>query len=640
MCGLAGALDASLSTGEDELCSVVEAMAACLVHRGPDDQGSWVDASAGIGLGFRRLSIQDLSQAGHQPMTSASGRFVLVFNGEIYDQRRHRQQLEGEGVRFRGTSDTEVLLEAFEAWGIETTLRRVAGMFALAVWERADRRLTLARDRFGEKPLYWGWAGRSLIFASELNALRAHPGFTPTIDRGALATFMQLGYVSGPRSIFEGVERLPAETSLTFQVGDVRPTLRPYWAPADVATAAVASSRARTMAEAVDALDSLLAEVVPSRLEADVPLGAFLSGGIDSSVVVAYAQEARDTPLRTFTMGFDDERFDETDDARAVAKHLGTDHTEVTVTGKDALAVVDRLPTIYDEPFADPSQIPTFLMCRLAREEVTVALSGDGGDELFLGYDRYRWSRDAWRFLRMLPAPVRHTAARGLAAVRPGSRLGRTNVKGRPLAQTSERLGRLLAADGAGSDYRALMSHWSDPRALVGVDPADEWAGIGTGTTFPELAAIVDTSAYLPDDILVKVDRAAMACSLETRAPLLDERLFELAWSFPVDARLDGRVGKRVLREALYRKVPRALVDRPKRGFGVPLASWLRGPLKGWGEDLLSDEQLRRDGLLDPSLVRRAWHEHQVGIANHEYRLWDVLMFQAWRSRTAPQDRP
>ncbi|RPI09864.1 MAG: asparagine synthase (glutamine-hydrolyzing), partial [Actinobacteria bacterium] len=487
---------------------------------------------------------------------------------------------------------------------------------------------TLARDRFGEKPLYWGWAGRTLVFGSEVRALRAHPAFSGTIDRSALATYVQLGYVSGQRSIFEEVERVSPASYLTFALGDARPRVQSYWSPRDAAASAQASPIRD--ADAIDAVDGLLAEVIPSRLEADVPLGAFLSGGIDSSVVVAYAQAATSSPLRTFTMGFDDERYDETDDARAVAKHLGTDHTEVTVTGDDALAVVDLLASIYDEPFADPSQIPTYLMCRLARREVTVALSGDGGDELFLGYDRYRWARDAWRVHRMLPPSVRAASGRGLEAVKAGTRVGDTSFRGRPLAQTSERLSRVLRARGPGSFYRALNSHWSNPAALVGAPPAEDWTALTAGWTFPEAAAVVDTVAYLPDDILVKVDRAAMASSLETRAPLLDARLFELAWSLPVDARLDGRTGKRVLRDALYRRVPRGLVDRPKRGFGVPLARWLRGPLKAWGSDLLSEERLRRDALFDVAMVRRAWDEHQSGVANHEYRLWDVLMFQAW----------
>ncbi|HMK12337.1 MAG TPA: asparagine synthase (glutamine-hydrolyzing) [Acidimicrobiales bacterium] len=629
MCGLAGLLDPALASTEDDLRATVEHMAATLVHRGPDDDGTWADPAAGIAFGFRRLSIQDLSLAGHQPMRSASGRYVLVFNGEIYDQRRHRRALESAGVRFRGSSDTEVLIEAIAAWGIEATLREVTGMFAFALWDRVERRLVLARDRFGEKPMYWGWAGRTLVFGSELRAIRAHPHFVAGIDRGALATYVQLGYVSGPRSIYEGVERLPPASYLTIDAEGMRLRMSTYWRPASVAARA-RSSFTGDLEDAIRAVDETLAEVVPSRLESDVPLGAFLSGGIDSSVVVAYAQAASSTPLRTFTMGFDDERFDETEEARAVAKHLGADHTVVTVTGDDALSVVDLLPTIYDEPFADPSQIPTYLMCRLARREVTVALSGDGGDELFLGYDRYRWARDAWRVHRMLPAGVRAASVRGLDAIKAGTKVGDARLRGRPLAQTSDRLSRVLRSRGAGDFYRALGSHWSDPAALVGVAPNGDWGEAADGWSFPEAAAVVDTVAYLPDDILVKVDRAAMACSLETRAPLLDERLFELAWSLPVELRLDGQTGKRVLRETLYRKMPRSLVDRPKRGFGVPLATWLRGPLASWGADLLSEDRLRRDGLFDPMLVRRAWDEHQAGVANHEYRLWDVLMFQAW----------
>ena len=630
MCGLAGVLDPSVSTSAEELTAVVATMAATLIHRGPDDRGAWVDESCGIGLGFQRLSIQDLSLAGHQPMVSASGRYVMVFNGEIYDQRVHRAALEARGVRFRGTSDTEVLLECFEDRGVDRTLRDVTGMFALALWDRTERTLTLARDRFGEKPLYWGWAGPVLVFGSELRALRAHPLFEERVNRSALATYLQLGYVSGSASVLERVWRLPPASYLQVTAGEIAPVPRQYWAATAVAADAAARRPKYDEPTALQALDHLLAEVIPARLIADVPLGAFLSGGIDSATVVAYAQRGSSTPLRTFTMGFDDVRFDETDDARAVAKHLGTDHTEVTVTGDDALGVVDRLPAIYDEPFADPSQIPTFLMCELARREVTVALSGDGGDELFLGYDRYRWARDAWRTQRVLPRALREIAARGLDVVQPGTRLGRVTVAGRPMAQSAERLGRVLRATGTGSFYRAICSHWSDPHALVGASPADDWAPSAAPWTFPEAAAIVDSVAYLPDDILVKVDRAAMASSLETRAPLLDQRLFDFAWSLPVAARLRGHVGKHLLRELLYQQVPRTLVDRPKRGFGVPLAAWLRGPLKEWGADLLDASRLSADGVFAPDVVTKAWHQHQSGVANHEYRLWDVLMFQAW----------
>ncbi len=638
MCGLSGVLDPSRSTSGEELEAVAAAMSGTLVHRGPDDRGIWTDPAAGVAFGFRRLAIQDVSPAGHQPMLSASGRLVLVFNGEIYDQRDHRKRLEATGARFRGTSDTEVLLECFESWGIERTLQRVTGMFALAVWDRSAERLVLARDRFGEKPLYWGKAGRNFVFGSELRALRAHPAFDARIDRGSLSSYLQLGYVNGEDAILEGVRRLPAATYLTVDRDARVLGIREYWSARSVAVRAVPNRKHFDPRNAVATLDRLLSEVVPSRLIADVPLGAFLSGGIDSTAVVAYAQAASPHPIRTFTMGFDDPRFDERPAARAVASHFGTDHTEVTVTGADALAVVDKLSSIYDEPFADASQIPTYMMCALARREVTVALSGDGGDELFLGYDRYRWARDAWRARAMMPGPVRSLAASGLDHVRSGTRLGSFSVANRPLSQASERIARVVRAGSIDSLYRGLLAHWADPGPLLGEASYGTWDHLTPPWSFPEAAAIVDTLVYLPDDVLVKVDRAAMASSLETRAPLLDQRLFEFAWSLPVEARLKGNVGKRLLRELLARKVPRSLIDRPKRGFGVPLAAWLRGPLKVWGDDLLARDALARDGLFDPDVVCRTWDEHQSGLVNHEHRLWDVLMFQAWNIASGAQD--
>lgn len=637
MCGIVGVLDPRDGRGEGELDGLLSAMRDCLVHRGPDDHGTWTDAAAGVGLGFRRLAVIDLSHDGNQPMPSPSDRYVAVYNGEIYDFRRHRADLESSGVVFRSHSDTEVLLGLIDRWGVAGALERVTGMFAIAVWDRQEKRLSLARDRFGEKPLYWARCGRGIAFASELKALRAHPDFDARIDRGALTGYFQQGYIDGTRSIYASAQRVAPGTIVSFSAGATEPAVERYWSAADVATRAIAgrpSSRAFDERSAVDRLDALLADTVALRLESDVPLGTFLSGGIDSSAIAAFAAKRSSSRLRTFTMGFDDPRFDESTAAAAVARHLGTDHTEVTVTGADALAVVPSLADIYDEPFADSSQIPTHLMCRLARRDVTVALSGDGGDELFLGYDRYRWAARAWQLARTVPGPGRRAAARVLDHVRDDSWVGRRALGRRPLAQVARRAAGLAGAQTPAQLYSRLNAIWPDPTALTGASRhAPAAVGAGSLPPFPEGAALADTLVYLPDDILVKVDRAAMAVSLETRAPLLDQRVFEFAWGLPTTARLHGPTGKHVLRQVVYRHVPQALVDRPKQGFGVPLGPWLRGPLRDWAAELLDPVRLKREGYLDPTPITAVWVDHQSGAADHGHRLWAVLMFEAWLDR-------
>ncbi len=622
MCGLAGVRDLRSATPGDELRRAVASMGGALVHRGPDDHGVFADPAAGVALAHRRLAIVDLSPTGHQPMTSPSGRFVVVFNGEIYNFRDLRAQLVGRGTSFRGRSDTEVLVAGFEEWGVEETLRRCNGMFALAVWDRQTGVLTLARDRLGEKPLYYGRFGDVVLFGSELSALRRHPAFDGDVDRDALATYLRLGYVPAPRSIHRNVRKLPAGTTLRIGPSGEVGEPRPYWSLAEAARRGADDPWRGDLADAADELEARLAAAVDQRLFADVPVGAFLSGGVDSSTVVALAQARGGAPVRTFTIGFEEDGFNEAAHARAVARHLGTAHTELVVTAADALALVPRLPQLWDEPFADASQIPTHLVSALARRSVTVALSGDGGDELFGGYSRYQWTRTAWATARRVPRVLRR------AGSPLGERLG--CVAG---AAKVGRAARLLDVDGPLDLYGRLVSHWPDDRVLVDGRADDVFGAAGAtvrGLPLTRRLQVVDGLTYLPDDILVKVDRASMAVGLECRVPLLDHALVEWALRLPEALTVgDGR-GKRVLREVLHRHVPRDLVDRPKQGFGVPIGAWLRGPLRPWAEDLLAPDRLRHEGYLDPAPVRALWRRHLDGTVDASFRLWDVLQFQAW----------
>jgi len=640
MCGLTGFLQSGALGAHAQ--AQVEAMAARLHHRGPDDGGAWVDAEAGVALGHRRLAIVDLSPAGHQPMHSASGRWVLAFNGEIYNHLGLRRELEAAGAApsWRGHSDTETLLAAIEAWGVDTTLRRCAGMFALAAWDRHERALWLGRDRIGEKPLYYGWQGNVFLFGSELKALRVHPAFAAQVDRGALALLLRHNYIPAPHSIYQGIHKLPPGTWLRLGGGVRDVAAVSYWSLAEVAERGMAEPFAGSEGEAVDALERWLGAAVAGQMVADVPLGALLSGGIDSTLITALMQARSARPVRTFTIGFEEGTYDEATYARAVAAHLGTEHTELRLTGADALALVPRLPELYDEPFADPSQLPTFLVSRLARQQVTVALTGDGGDELFAGYSAYPRCLQQWNTWRKVPAGWRDGVAglAGAAASAPWladgpSRGGVRRVR-KLAAKLAGRAARLrgatpvamLAAKRSACDRpqtlvpggRALPTVLTDEGRIAAVDD-------------PLLAMQqADMEGYLTDDILVKVDRAAMAVSLETRAPFLDRDVVEFAWSLPMSMKLrDGR-GKWILRQLLDRHVPRALVDRPKMGFGIPLDDWLRGPLRDWAEALLDEDRLRREGYLDPAPVRAAWQLHLQRKASFGYRLWSVLMFQAW----------
>ncbi|HXF71392.1 MAG TPA: asparagine synthase (glutamine-hydrolyzing), partial [Actinomycetota bacterium] len=583
---------------------------------------------------------------GHQPMPSPSGRYVLVFNGEIYNFRTLRRRLEGLGYRFRGGSDTEVLVAAIEAWGLEAALERLNGMFAFAVWDRRERALHLARDRMGEKPLYYGWVDRTFLFASELKSLRAHPGFRPEVDREALALFLRLKYVPTPWSIYRAIRKLEPGHWVT-----VRPD-RPgsqegpiaYWDAREVAARARSAPFPGTLQEAAERLEELLADAVSCRLESDAPLGALLSGGIDSSTVVALMRAQGSREVRTFTVGFRETAFDESAGARAVARHLGTDHTEIRVEPEDALAVIPRLPSIYDEPFADSSQIPTLLVSELARRWVTVALSGDGGDELFGGYNRYSWvpalngsATRAPGLARRAGAAVleRLTPARWERILRAANPVMPASLRQRIPADKLHKLVDVLRSRGPDDAYVRLISHWPDPSALVvggreppavATDPARWPAADGVA----QRMMLVDALTYLPDDILAKVDRASMSVSLEVRVPFLDHRVVEFAWSLPASLKVrDGR-GKLPLRAVLSRHVPAALVERPKMGFGVPIGDWLRGPLRGWAQDLLDPERIRSEGFLRPEPIAAAWEEHLSGRRNRQYQLWDVLMLQAW----------
>jgi asparagine synthase (glutamine-hydrolysing) len=653
MCGLAGVIDCDRTTPAPQLKATVDHMAGTLAHRGPDAGGGWVDPSTGVGLGFRRLAILDLSDLGAQPMVSACGRYVIVFNGEVYNFGVLRGQLAAAGHTFRGHSDTEVLLAAISAWGVEPALRRSNGMFAFALWDRTLQVLHLARDRLGEKPMYYGWAGATFLFASELKALRAHPAFQAEVDRDALALYLRHKYVPAPWSIYRGVRKLPPGTLLTLNPRargqDADP--RPYWSAREVVE--TGGDRRLNPGEAVDELDHLLRDSVRLRMVADVPLGAFLSGGIDSSTVVALMQAQSSRPVRTFTIGYDDDDFDEAADALAVARHLGTQHTELYVSPSECMDVIPRLPALYDEPFADSSQIAMFLVSALARRHVTVSLSGDGGDELFGGYNRYLWAPAVWRRASRVPQPLRRAAASLLTSRSPEA-WGRLLRRAGPLAPRSAnqrlvgdklyKLARVLDLGRSEDLYLELVSHWKEPGALLPgarelptavTDPA-RWARV---PGVAEHMMYLDLVTYLPDDILTKVDRASMAVSLEARVPLLDHRVVELAWRLPLDLKVRNGTTKWLLRQVLHRYVPPHLVERPKMGFGVPIDRWLRGPLRDWAEALLDPRRLRAEGYLDPAPVAARWAEHLSGRRDWQYHLWDVLMFQCWLEETARPDR-
>ncbi|MFV1966085.1 MAG: asparagine synthase (glutamine-hydrolyzing) [Pirellulaceae bacterium] len=630
MCGIAGFVAPQGYLDAAALNRIAAKMTSTLRHRGPDDSGTWSDPDAGVALGHQRLAILDLSAAGRQPMVSASGRYVIVYNGEIYNHQEIRQALEIPRTRFRGHSDTETLLASMERWGIEKSLQHANGMFAFALWDNERRRLTLARDRLGIKPLYYGWMNGVFLFASELKALRGHPSFRGDVDRGALALYLQHNYVPAPWSIYQGIYKLPPGTTLTVSLSGEPSRANPvvYWSMKEQAERGQAEPFRGTPEQAVDALAGLLAEAVDLRTLSDVPLGAFLSGGVDSSTIVALMQAKRSQAVKTFSIGFHEAEYDEAPAAGAIADHLGTEHVECYVTPKEALEVVPRLPQLYDEPFADSSQIPTFLVSQLAREHVTVSLSGDGGDEWFGGYERYRRMQSLWRRFGRVPSGLRTAGARLLRWCLPGRGGGTICRKLRTLSE-------LLDVPDARGLYTRFHTHWKDPLAVVidGRLPATAFYRCGDWARrddFLEEMMYVDSITYLPDDILVKVDRASMSVGLEARMPFLDHRLVEFAWTLPANLKVrDGRT-KWIVRQILGRHVPRQLVEGPKSGFGVPIDRWLRGPLRDWAEDLLSEERLNSDGFFHAPPIRRLWQEHLNRSQDWHYYLWDILMFQAW----------
>jgi len=640
MCGIAGFLT---HPGSSDLSESVRIMADTLVHRGPDDSGVWTDDSAGIALAHRRLSILDLSAAGHQPMASASGRYVIVFNGEIYNHLELRKKL--ASFPWRGHSDTETLLEAIDAWGIKRALEGSVGMFAFALWDRKERKLTLSRDRIGEKPLYYGKIGKTLVFASELKALRAFPGFNASIDRDALALFMRHNYIPAPWSIYEGIFKLSPGTYLTLASPDdsARPEI--YWSAKHTAMTGLTNPFNGDEHEAIDELESLLKAAVRSQMLSDVPLGAFLSGGFDSSLIVALMQAQSTQPVKTFTIGFHEEIYNEAVYAEAVARHQGTEHTELYVTPKECQAVIPKLPAIYDEPFADSSQIPTFLVSELTRRHVTVSLSGDGGDELFGGYPRYFRAVEYYHHINRFSDTLRQRLIKA-AVMLPPTALDRLYMLIRPVLPSRFRnasrpgtkiheLAGTLDSHTLEKIYLSLLSHWHDPTSIVlhsnepetAINEPNLWLDCKTQEY---RMMYLDLITYLPDDILVKVDRAAMAVSLETRVPFLDHRVVEFAWRLPLSMKIRAGQGKWALRQILYRHVPKKMIERPKMGFGVPIDQWLRGPLREWAESLLGESLLRQEGFLNPEPIRAKWAEHLTGKSNWQYLLWDVLMFQAW----------
>ncbi|UCG74016.1 MAG: asparagine synthase (glutamine-hydrolyzing) [Chromatiales bacterium] len=650
MCGIAGFLYREQRPDAGELTRVVDQMSARLHHRGPDAGGAWTDAGTGIALGHRRLSIIDLSAAGAQPMRSASGRYVIAYNGEIYGATAVRAQLEAEGYPFAGHSDTEILLAAIERWGLKKALDAVHGMFAFAVWDRETRQLSLARDRAGKKPLYYGWCGDAFLFGSELKALRVHPAFDHTIDRDALAHFTQYGWISEPLSIYRHIRKLQPGACMTVTATAAPWTVAEerYWSAKHMMENARANGFDGTFEQACDRLDEILTGAVTERMVADVDLGALLSGGIDSSTVVGMMQRHSDRPVRTFAIGFREKKYNEATYAAAIADYLGTEHEELYVTPQDCLDVVAKLPSIYDEPFADTSQIPTYLVAHMARQHVTVVLSGDGGDETFGGYKHYAEGLAHWGRLAAVPASLRRAAARAATALsdaswkllQPGDPGTASRLPG--WRRAAGKLPRKTRYWGAGSPQELLANHFARvnrPESLVidgqcGASNMNDpvvWAqGIDPLSSMLQF----DFSGYLVGDILVKVDRATMAVSLEARCPILDTRVTEFAWTLPYEFLMDAKGGKRILRQVLERYVPTEYTDRPKRGFGVPLDEWLRGPLRDWVETLISEQMLKDVGYFEPAGVRTLWRQHLCGWRNHSNVLWAVLMFQAWHQES------
>ena len=656
MCGFAGFLTNNtnaLANAE----AIANAMALTIGHRGPDDGGVWFDDQAGIALAHRRLSILDLSPAGHQPMASKNNRYVIAFNGEIYNHLELRRELEMmphtssitpkvvAAINWRGHSDTETLLAGFEAWGVEATLKKTVGMFAISLWDKEEKVLTLARDRMGEKPLYYGFQNNAFLFGSELKALKVHPEFLSEIDRDVLCLYLRHCYIPAPYSIYKGIKKLLPGTYVQVRLGDDAnsPSLTPksYWNMEEVVARGGDNPFIGSDEQAVHALDSQLKQSIGLQMMADVPLGAFLSGGVDSSAVVALMQTQSSRPVKTFSIGFNEAGYNEAGYAKAVAKHLGTDHTELYVSAAEAMGVIPLLGKMYDEPFADSSQIPTFLVSQMARQHVTVSLSGDGGDELFGGYNRYLLA-DKWQKIERVPFFLRKMTGHLIETLSPSAWDAVFNqltlIKTFPSnmgAKLQKLAKRLEKVDGTQALYYSLVSEIDFPEQIVlGAKEPQTWlTQVGVKALFQDprqQMMFLDAMTYLPDDILVKVDRAAMANSLETRVPFLDHRVVELASRLPMDMKIREGETKWLLRQVLYQYVPKELIERPKAGFGIPLAEWLRGPLKGWVETLIDEKRLAKEGYFNVQYVRDLWNAHLSGRCNHQSLLWSLLMFQAW----------
>ena len=639
MCGISGFLTRDNITSNSDLSELAVSMSNAITSRGPDDSGVWVDGRAGIALSHRRLAVIDLSPAGHQPMMSASGRYIIVFNGEIYNHQEIRGELCDNMYHWNGHSDTETLLNAVEVWGVESTLKRCEGMFAFAVWDRKKSTLILARDRLGEKPLYYGWQGNSFLFASDLNALKKHPDFIWEIDRESLALLVQYNYIPAPHSIYSGIKKLLPGKMVSVSLDKQKLEQNYYWNFKESVESSIKDPFIGSFDEAVNELENILSNTISKQMFSDVPIGAFLSGGVDSSAIVALMQKVNQHPVKTFTIGFNEGVHNEAIYAKAVASHLGTDHTELYVTPQHALGVIPKLHQIYSEPFADSSQIPTFLVSELARQDVTVALSGDGGDELFAGYNRYIMSHKMWGGLSNIPLALRVNLSRLILSIKPDyfEVLNKVFSQNSSLANFGSKIHKgagVIGAKSAEDLYSLLVSHWRDEHEVViGMQHSvkhDRPTGLLEKEHFVHKMMMMDMQTYLPDDILCKVDRAAMANSLETRVPLLSHKIVEFAWKLPLEMKLNSGQGKRVLREVLYKYAPKKLIERPKTGFAIPIAEWLRGTLRNWAEELLDESRIVQDGFFNYEPIQKKWQEHLSGKKDWSSNLWSILMFQEW----------
>ncbi|VAX07262.1 Asparagine synthetase [glutamine-hydrolyzing] [hydrothermal vent metagenome] len=643
MCGIVGFFSTEII---NDVSDVGARMVKKLHHRGPDDSGVWTKKEHGIVLGHARLSIQDLSSAGHQPMLSHCGRYTIIFNGEIYNHLSIRKDLDktGDAANWRGHSDTETLLSAFTAWGVEKTLQQCSGMFALAIWDCNKKELILARDRLGEKPLYYGWQGDTFLFGSELKALRVHPAFLGEINRNSICLLLRHNVISAPYSIYHDIYKLEPGSMLVLKYGERKPTITPYWSIREIVQSGCKKPFSGNVNDAILKLEGVMSRSVQEQMISDVPLGAFLSGGVDSSIIVALMQTQSTLPVNTFSIGFNEKYYNEAVHAKDVAEYLGTNHTELYLDTNDLLDVIPKLPSIYDEPFADSSQLPTYLVSSMAKQHVTVALTGDGGDELFGGYNRHFLAKKIWNKIKFLPLTTRNIISRAMMLISPQGwnllyKVISSILPARAHFNLPEdkirKLADILSVDTPEAMYMNLVSHWKKPDDLVH-DAINTSTVLNDTSKWAELSDIgqqmmyLDTVSYLPDDILTKVDRAAMSVSLETRVPMLDHRVVEFAWKLPLDMKIRNGEGKWLLKQLLYKYVPKTLIDRPKMGFGVPIDSWLRGPLKDWAESLLNESRLRHEGYFEPAPIRAKWEEHLSGKRNWQYHLWDVLMFQQW----------